>query len=304
MNKEKKEKINVLSLFDGMSCGQIALNKLGVEYENYFASEIEERAIEVTMDNFPNTKQLGSVIDINGNKLLKINLLMGGSPCQSFSLAGRKKGMVTTENIEVLTLEHYLQLKNDGYSFVGQSYLFWEYVRLLKETNPKYFLLENVIMSPKWKQIITKTLGVEPQEINSSKFSIQSRKRLYWTNIPFDVNIDDKSILFKDNYSKEYDDSLVLKGKGLNKLERPRSRIYSIDSEKMPTLLKEQESKATDSIIIKHGEIYRYPTREEAEKMQTVPIGYTKIAKYNNAMGMLGNGWTVDVIVHILAYMD
>ena len=270
------------------------------------------------MDNYSNTKQIGDIKDVfykehgqlvwgkpqTGNQPGgyfngKIDLLIGGSPCQSFSLAGTKKGMVTTKNIEVLTLEHYLQLKNDGYSFSGQSYLFWEYVRLLKETNPVHFLLENVMMSPKWKQIITNTLGVEPKVINSELFSMQSRNRLYWTNIPFDMNIDDKGIFFKDNYSKEYDESLILRGRGLNKIERPRSRVYSIDSEKLPTLLKEQESKATDSIVIKHGEIYRYPTREEAELMQNVPIGYTKIAKYNDAMGMLGNGWTVDVITHI-----
>jgi DNA (cytosine-5)-methyltransferase 3A len=291
--------MNVLSLFDGMSCGQIALNRAGVRYDNYFASEIENRAIAVTMDNYPNTKQLGSVIDIIGKELPKIDLIIGGSPCQSFSLAGTKKGMITSENIEVLELEHYLKLKEDGYSFNGQSYLFWEYVRLMKECNPKYFLLENVLMSPKWKQIITNALGVEPIEINSSKFSIQSRKRLYWTNIDFDKNIEDNGVLFKNEYSKLYDENLVLKGKGLNKIERPRSRVYSIDSEKLPTLCKEQESKATDSIVIKHGDIYRYPTIEEAEKMQTVSLGYTKVAKYNDAMGMLGNGWTVDVIAHI-----
>ena len=303
-NLKKMVKIgNVLSLFDGMSCGQIALERAGIEVENYFASEIEQRAIEVTMDNYPNTKQLGSVLDVKASDLPKIDLLIGGSPCQSFSLAGTKKGMVTTENVEVLTLEHYIQLKNEGYSFSGQSYLFWEYVRLLKETTPKYFLLENVMMSPKWEQIITDTLGVKPKEINSSKFSIQSRKRLYWTNIPFDINVEDKCIFFKDNYSKEYDESLVLKGRGLNKIERPRSRVYSIDSDKLPTLLKEQESKATDSIVIKHGDVYRYPTREEAEIMQTVSVGYTKVAKYNDAMGMLGNGWTVDVIAHIFSFL-
>lgn len=294
---------NVLSLFDGMSCGQIALERAGIEVEKYFASEIEQRAIEVTMDNYPNTKQLGSVLDVKASDLPKIDLLIGGSPCQSFSLAGTKRGMVTTENVEVLTLEHYIQLKSEGYSFSGQSYLFWEYVRLLKETRPKYFLLENVMMSPKWEQIITNTLGVEPKVINSSKFSMQSRKRLYWTNIPFDINVEDKCIFFKDNYSKEYDESLVLKGRGLNKIERPRSRVYSIDSDKLPTLLKEQESKPTDSIVIKHGDVYRYPTREEAEIMQTVPIGYTKVAKYNDAMGMLGNGWTVDVIAHIFSFL-
>ena len=295
--------INVLSLFDGMSCGRIALQKAGIKVNQYYASEIDKHAIKVTQHNYPDTIQLGSVTEIKGTHLPKMDVLIGGSPCQSFSLAGTKKGMVTTENIEVLTLEHYLQLKNDGYSFQGQSYLFWEYVRLLKETKPKYFLLENVMMSPKWKQIITNTLGVEPKVINSSIFSIQSRNRLYWTNIPFDMNIDDKNIFFKDNYSKEYDDSLVLKGRGLNKVERPRSRVYSIDSEKLPTLLKEQESKATDSIVIKHGEIYRYPTREEAEIMQTVPVGYTKVAKYNDAMGMLGNGWTVDVIAYIFSFL-
>lgn len=296
--------LNVLSLFDGMSCGQIALNKLGIEYDNYFASEIDKYAIQVTQKNYPNTKQLGSVTELDGTKLPKIDLLIGGSPCQSFSLAGTKKGMITTENIEVLTLEHYLQLKDDAYSFNGQSYLFWEYVRLLKETKPKYFLLENVMMSPKWKQVITNTLNVEPHEINSSKFSIQSRNRLYWTNIPFDINIEDKNILFKNEYSKEYSENLILKGRGLNKIKRPRSRICSIDDEKLPTLLKAQESKATDSIIIKHGNIYRYPTIEEAEKMQTVPIGYTKVAKYNDAMGMLGNGWTVDVIAHIFQNLN
>lgn len=296
--------LNVLSLFDGMSCGQIALNKLGIEYDNYFASEIDKYAIQVTQKNYPNTKQLGSVTELDGTKLPKIDLLIGGSPCQSFSLAGTKKGMITTENIEVLTLEHYLQLKDDAYSFNGQSYLFWEYVRLLKETKPKYFLLENVMMSPKWKQVITNTLNVEPHEINSSKFSIQSRNRLYWTNIPFDINIEDKNILFKNEYSKEYSENLILKGRGLNKIKRPRSRICSIDDEKLPTLLKAQESKATDSIIIKHGNIYRYPTIEEAEKMQTVPLGYTKVAKYNDAMGMLGNGWTVDVIAHIFQNLN
>jgi DNA (cytosine-5)-methyltransferase 3A len=290
--------MNVLSLFDGMSCGQIALERANVKVENYFASEIEPTAINVAMDNYPNTKQIGSVLNAESCKLPKIDLLIGGSPCQSFSLAGTKNGMITVENIEVITLDHYLELKKQGYSFKGQSYLFWEYVRLLKETNPKNFLLENVMMSPKWKNIISETLGVEPVMINSEKLSIQSRKRLYWTNIKID-EIEDNLLLFKNEYCKEYDESLTLKGRGLNKIERPRSRVYSVESDKLPTLLKEQESKATDSIIIKHGDIYRYPTRLEMEKMQTVTPGYTKIAKYNDAAGMLGNGWTVDVIAHI-----
>lgn len=290
--------MNVLSLFDGMSCGQIALDKAGKNVSNYFASEIEESAISVTMDNYPYTNQLGSIVNVQSSKLPKIDLLIGGSPCQSFSLAGTKKGMVTSENIEVITLDHYLELKKEGYSFKGQSYLFWEYVRLLKETKPKYFLLENVLMSSKWRDIITKTLGVHPIIINSESVSIQSRKRLYWTNIPVS-ELKNTGPLFKDNYCQNHDESLILKGRGLNKIKRPRSRIYSIDSDKLPTLLKAQESLPTDAIVIKNGDIYRYPTRTEMEKMQTVPVGYTKLAKYNDAAGMLGNGWTVDVIAHI-----
>jgi DNA (cytosine-5)-methyltransferase 3A len=300
---ENINNINVLSLFDGMSCGQIALNKLGIKYDNYFASEIDERAISVTMDNYPNTIQLGSVINVDTTKLPKIDLLIGGSPCQSFSLAGTKKGMVTTENVEVTTLDKYLELKSDGFEFQGQSYLFWEYVRILKETNPKYFLLENVMMSPKWKKIITDTLGVEPILLNSSDVSIQSRKRLYWTNITVDTNIPNTNTYFYNEYSKEFPDDIILTGRGLNKLNRSRSRVYSIEDSKLPTLLKAQEKKPTDAIIIKHNDTYRYPTREEAEKMQTVPIGYTKNAKYNDAMGMLGNGWTVDIIKHIFSFI-
>jgi DNA (cytosine-5)-methyltransferase 3A len=296
--------MNVVSLFDGMSCGQIALERTKIKVENYFASEIDPLAIKVTQYNYPNTIQLGNVTDIKGTDLPQVDLFIGGSPCQSFSLAGKKKGMVTSENIEVVTLEKYLELKENGYSFSGQSYLFWEYVRLLKEIKPKYFLLENVLMSPKWKNIITETLGVEPTEINSSLFSIQSRKRLYWTNIIYDKNISNKEQYFYNEYSRHYEENLILKGKGLNKIQRPRSRVYPIEAEKLPTLLKEQESKATDAIVIKHGDIYRYPTREEAEKMQTVPIGYTNVVKYNDAMGMLGNGWTVDVVAYIFSFLN
>ena len=175
--------MNVLSLFDGMSCGQIALNRLGIEYENYFASEIDKYAMQVTMANYPNTKQLGSVVNVDGYSLPKIDLLIGGSPCQSFSFAGKRKGMSTKDEQEILTLEHYLQLKSDDYEFEGQSYLFWEYMRLLNETKPRYFLLENVAMSDKWEKILSRAIGVNPVKINSNLVSAQNRERLYWTNI-------------------------------------------------------------------------------------------------------------------------
>lgn len=175
--------MNVLSLFDGMSCGQIALNRLGIHYDNYFASEIDKYAIKVTMANYPNTIQLGSVVDVDGKSLPKIDLLIGGSPCQSFSFAGSRKGMSTKDEQEILTLEHYLQLKEEGFEFEGQSYLFWEYMRLLNEVKPKYFFLENVVMGDKWERILSKAIGVNPIKINSSLVSAQNRERLYWTNI-------------------------------------------------------------------------------------------------------------------------
>jgi DNA (cytosine-5)-methyltransferase 1 len=175
--------LRVLSLFDGMSCGQQALERIGVNVLEYYASEIDKHAIAVTMHNYPNTKQLGSVVDVDGYKLPKIDLLIGGSPCQSFSFAGKRKGMSTKCETEILTLEHYLELKSEGYEFEGQSYLFWEYMRLLNEVKPKYFLLENVMMGEKWEKVLSKAIGVKPIQINSALVSAQNRRRLYWTNI-------------------------------------------------------------------------------------------------------------------------
>lgn len=175
--------MNILSLFDGMSCGQQAIERVGIKINNYFASEIDKYAITVTMANYPNTKQLGSVTQVDGYSLPKIDLLIGGSPCQSFSFAGKRKGMSTKDEQEILTLEHYLELKSQEYEFEGQSYLFWEYMRLLNEVKPKYFLLENVMMGEKWEKILSKAIGVNPIMINSSLVSAQNRQRLYWTNI-------------------------------------------------------------------------------------------------------------------------
>ena len=270
--------MNILSLFDGMSCGQIALNRLGIKYDNYFASEIDEHAIKVTQKNYPNTKQLGNVLQVKGKDLPKIDLLIGGSPCQTVSLAN----------------------KGGGHILKGKSRLLMEYIRILEETQPKYFLLENVPMKKTSMNIITELLGVEPIIINSNLVSIQNRKRLYWTNIPNITQPLDLGLKLSQLHCKEYDPNLVLKGRGLNKLDKPRNRAISVLKDKTPTLMKTQEKKPTDSIVFKHGDIYRYPTRRECELMQTVPLNYTKSVKYNQAVGMLGNGWTVDVIVHIL----
>jgi len=175
--------MNVLSLFDGMSCGQQALQRSGINVNNYYASEIDKYGIKVTMANYPNTIQLGSVVNVDGYKLPKIDLLIGGSPCQSFSFAGKRKGMATKDEQEILTLEHYLKLKSEGFEFEGQSYLFWEYMRLLNEVKPKYFLLENVEMGEKWEKVLSKAIGVNGIHINSALVSAQNRRRIYWTNI-------------------------------------------------------------------------------------------------------------------------
>jgi DNA (cytosine-5)-methyltransferase 3A len=224
--------MNVLSLFDGMSCGQQALERSGIKVDNYFASEIDKYAIKVTMANYPNTIQLGSVVGVDGYKLPKIDLLIGGSPCQSFSFAGKRKGMATTDEQEILTLEHYLTLKAEGYEFEGQSYLFWEFMRLLNECKPKYFLLENVIMGEKWEKILSKAIGVNAIEINSALVSAQNRRRLYWTNIgmqPMGLFGDlesiipqpkDKGILLPDVLEREVDEKYFLSEKMMKWLDK------------------------------------------------------------------------------------
>jgi DNA-cytosine methyltransferase len=148
--------MNVLSCFDGMSCAQIALERLGIKVDNYFVSEIDEYAIKVTQDNYPNTIQLGDITKIDTSKLPKIDLLIGGSPCQSFSLNGKKLNF------------------NDP-----RGKLFFDFERILKEVKPKYFLMENVKMKKEWEDVISEHLGVSPIELNSSLVSAQNRKRMY-----------------------------------------------------------------------------------------------------------------------------
>jgi DNA-cytosine methyltransferase len=175
---------NVVSCFDGISGFQQALQRLRFDYKGYYSFEIDKHSIKATQHNFPNTIQLGDITKCVDLSFLKnIDILCGGSPCTNFSFAGKMKGMVTNTNIQITSFEQYIKLKNEGFKFEGQSYLFWEYVRVLREVKPKYFLLENVIMEEKWEKIISKELGVSPIKINSSLLSAQSRKRNYWTNI-------------------------------------------------------------------------------------------------------------------------
>ena len=219
----------VLSLFDGMSCGQIALHELGITPDVYYASEIDKHAIAQTQLNFPNTIQLGSVINVNVSDLKPIDLLIGGSPCQSFSFAGKRKGMSTKCNEEITTLDRYLQLKAEGFEFEGQSYLFWEYMRILtdiRKYNPNVlFLLENVEMGNKWERVLSEAIGIYGVHINSALVSAQNRKRIYWTNIRTrreglfgelhsDIpQPDDRGILLRDILESEVDEKYYLSEK-------------------------------------------------------------------------------------------
>lgn len=353
-------KMNVLSLFDGMSCGQQALERAGFKIDNYFASEIDKYAIQVTMANYPNTKQLGSVVNVDGYSLPKIDILIGGSPCQSFSFAGKRKGMSTKDEQEILTLEHYLQLKSEGFEFEGQSYLFWEYMRLLNEVKPKYFLLENVMMGEKWEKVLSKAIGVKPIMINSSLVSAQNRQRLYWTNIGLEPQglfnhlesiiqlPKDKGILLKDILEENVAEKYFLSGKMIEWLERHSLKrgnefkktegdrtascltvsgltsvnlsadfievisgdfrydegFRSRNNGKSPTLTitNDCNSLSGKALAMVNKKIRRL-TPVECERLQTVKDNYSAHVSDSQRYKMLGNGWTVDVIVHILKYI-
>lgn len=317
--------MNVLSLFDGMSCGQIALSQLGFKIDNYFASEIDKDAMKIAKKNFPNTHHIGDVTKVKGSDLPKIDLLIGGSPCQGFSFAGK-------------------QLNFDD----PRSALFFEFVRLLKETNPKYFLLENVRMKKECQDIISEYLGVQPILINSSLLSAQSRNRLYWTNIPNVVLPQDKGILLKDiledlpfneqpNYLKgTFGDKK--RGEMVKSIDDKKShcltasmwkgqiptfiknkpmqigiandikgfdcikRIYSEEG-KSPTLTTMQGGNTQPKVAL-DDTYYRKLTPLECERLQTVPDNYTDGVSNTQRYKMLGNGWTVEVIKHIFRNMN
>ena len=372
--------MNVLSLFDGMSCGQQALQRAGIKVDNYFASEIDKYAIQVAQKNFPNTIELGNVNRIDTKDLLEwcgklkskgIELLMGGSPCQGFSFAGG-------------------QLAFDD----SRSKLFFEFVRIKEELQPKYFLLENVKMKQEFQDVITKYMGVEPIEINSSLFSAQNRRRLYWTNIPVDMDIKDKGLVLKDilqtdhneppvpinernarHYKNPLQKSLcttasMYKGAGNNGMTivdrlipvgeaeeyahynyRATKEVYHMEG-KAPTLLTMQggnrepkvatysakggrivnrrldeqgvrkdyqmdlpltpqvEIRSDDKTnclttlqkdnVVVEGMTWRKLTPIECERLQTLPDNYTEGVSKTQRYKMIGNGWTVDVIAHIL----
>lgn len=227
---------NVLSLFDGMSGGQQALHRAGISFDKYYASEIDKYAIQVTQKNYPDTIQLGDVRNIDIDALPSIDLLFAGSPCQSFSFAGKRNGMSTKCSIEITTLEQYLELRAEEFEFEGQSYLFWEFMRILKAVKPKYFLLENVMMGDKWEKILSRAVGYNPLVINSALVSGQNRIRNYWTNIGIVADgffgypksiiqqPKDQGILLKDVLEKDVDDKYYMSEKMIAGFEKHAER--------------------------------------------------------------------------------
>ena len=404
-----------------MSGGQIALTELDIPIDKYYASEIDKYAMQFTIQNFPDTIQVGDVRELDINKLDKIDLLIGGSPCQSLSMAGKRKGLSTKEGIEIFDLEMYLELKENGFEFEGQSYLFWEYIRIYNDLlergdNPKFFL-ENVEMGKKWESVFNDILGRKGIHINSALVSAQNRRRIYWTDIHDDIpqpedrgillrdileEVDEKYFLsdkmieclkgrvktekfspvqfspikfpyeqkartintrlFKmgdnDNYiqvdndpicvamqgresacltpkrteygkqiRKEYEAGIVKEQrKNIQQLE-PREdgktnclttvqkdnliivsgtiRTFGekyfreIKSGKSCTLLSRARNDGNSQPCIQIGEKIRRLTPTECARLQTVPEGYTKPVEPHIGMGLLGDGWTVDVICHI-----
>ena len=295
--------MNALSFFDGMSCGQLALQRNGVIPENYYACEIDKYAIQVTQKNFPNTIQLGDVTKISGHDFDKIDLFLGGSPCQGFSFAGKQ-----------LNFED------------PRSKLFFEYVRVLGELrikNPNIkFLLENVKMKKEYQNVISELLGVVPIEINSNLESAQNRKRIYWSNINFEKH-KEKKIMLIDILEDLPDCPVGISVRNKSNCLRVGGRNSPFGSKQIwdspfqrvckkgkvkPGIQKascltggaHSGGNHSDMDII-HSELFtRRYSPIECERLQTVPDNYTDCVSNSQRYKMLGNGWTVDVISHIL----
>lgn len=312
--------MKILSLCDGMSCGQIALEKVGISVDEYYAAEIKDVAIRVTKDNYPNTIHIGDVTKIHYSKGIlstengdyevgHIDMVMFGSPCQSFSRAMKTDMRIGLED-EI------------------RSGLFLQCHRILKEVNPTYFLMENVIMKKEDEAVITRMMGVEPIRINSSLLTAQNRDRLYWTNLP-DVTVpEDKHItvmdILKDGYYPYEKSRCLMKndshgyynGCGWTPCKRFYRWYYKAfttmifsSKEKFEECVKEFErvvgdktptAKLFDNYV---GEVFndaRYLWKEERARLQGIPQHYMRNLTEQEAADLCGDGWTIDVIAHIL----
>jgi len=260
--------MNILSLFDGISCAWIALERAGINVYKYYASEIDKDCLSVSTKNYPDIIQLGDINNYNDWKLPKIDLMIGGSPCQGLSSAGRQK---------------------ESGLFQGKSILFWKFVEVLKLVKPTFFILENVAsMKLSDKDIITNTLNVGPVKINSKLVSAQLRNRLYWTNIKGITQPEDKNIMLSD----------ILDNGGYTE----REKSYCITATYGRACLNDYILHSQRQLVFKNKDCrsMRKLTPEECEILQTIPVGYTSGYSDNKRYKMIGNAFTVDVIAHIL----
>lgn len=273
--------LNVLSLFDGISCGRVALERAGFEVDNYFASEIDKHAIAVTTYNWPETVHVGDVTKLQTHNLPPIDLLIAGSPCQSLSTMG------------------------DGTGLDGKSGLFYQFVRIKDELKPKYWMLENVNGLKKGIDEITKILGVEPIRINSSLMTAQKRDRLYWTNIPNITQPQDKGIVLKDILEPGLPElSILTPGRARwvtsEKGQQCFDKRYAVLDPIKANCLTARSDGSWNSNYVTRGEQTTRLTPIEYERLQTLDDDYTACIKTSERYKSIGNAWSVDVVAHIL----
>jgi DNA (cytosine-5)-methyltransferase 3A len=302
--------MRVLSLFDGICCGHLALERAGIKIDSYDAYEIEKSAIKATQANFPDVVHHGDVTKEDFTKYKgKVDIIIGGFPCMDVSMAGKGAG-----------------LKG------ARSGLFYEFLRAMEECQPKYFLVENVVMKKEWENIITSCLGVEPIEINSSLISAQNRRRLYWTNIPNVTLPKDKNITLANILEDiEFPNPAAIRGRRLNKATIVGRRLdengHRQDYDKTIPITQCLEVRASntdksnclttvdkDNVLtplpvgrypdaFKNNLPFRYYTTKEMCRLQTVPDDFLNMIPDSAARKALGNGWTVDVIAHIFSFL-
>lgn len=314
-----------------MGCGWIALKELGIKVDVGYSSEVNKFAIGQVRRNFPDVIHLGSITDIDVSKLEPIDFIMGGSSCQNFSFAGQRQGMVTTDKEEIYTLDRYLELKEQNYMFEGESYLFWEYIRILRDVqkyNPNVlFLLENVEMSKKWENVISVAIGLKGVHINSALVSAQNRRRIYWTNIKTrkegffgelytDIpQPENRGVLLTDILESDVDEKYFIGEKQIAYISSKKRLGYGhtqIDGNKSLPLTRKSATNWTGTFISVENRIRRL-TPTECARLQTVPDWYvwewtddkgiTRKTSDTQIFRMCGNGWNIETIKHIYSFI-
>lgn len=315
-----KKSIVLLDLFAGYGGAELSAKFAGIKVKKSYISEINPAALKVLKKHFPNALFVGDVRNLRAKDFLDVTLITAGSPCQSFSFCGKRKGMVTKTNIEITTLKQYLKLKSEGFEFEGQSYLFWEFVRLFQEITTLQrrmglpeakFLLENVNMTKKWQTIISTAVGVEPVMFDAALVSAQSRVRLFWTNIakidvPEDMNIKLGDVIKGAVTGSGFRGR---KMKGEDHYSYPQTFRDDNKSNCLVTSLgcvtKETGEKYGTGFYVTNKNETKLLTIEQCEILQGLEKGYTDVKGVSETarIKMIGNGWSIYVTGRIMSYL-